>query len=210
MLREALLSLVLAVSALALVSAAPAPVGCDTFAALEDALQNDAGSGLDAPDTPADALRVASDGYYFGYLSTIGHANADREDWYVYAVPDATERMRANVTEAFPLVPGYAVDLAVYLQMFTLTVWPPNGGAPLSITSAGGTLVIPGPAPGDYLVRVSATTIHETDACDGSIASAAPPLATQARNHGMYLGCDPICAEGGPMHPMNVQTGLGL
>lgn len=210
MLREAILSLVLAVSALALVSAAPAPAGCDAIAAAEASLQSDAGSGSDAPDAPTDALRVNADGYYFAYLSSIGHANADREDWYVYAVSPERNAMNANITEAFPLVPAYEVDAPAYVQTFTLTVWPPTG-APLSITSTQGTLTIVEPAPGDYLVRVSTTTLYDTDACDSTAAGAAPPLAPAAqRNHGMYLGCEPICAEGGPMTPIFVDSRLGL
>ena len=212
MLREAILSLVLALGALALLPAAPAqPAACDALAGAEESLQNDAGYVGDAPDEPGDALRVHADGYYFGYLSAARYANADGEDWYVYAVPQGTERMRANVTEAFPVIPTYTADLPTYLQSFTLTLWPPDGSAPREILSTQGTLVLPDPVPGDYLVRVTATPLVDASACPAGMA---PPFVTElgvpARNHGMYLGCDPLCAEGGPMSPADLQASLSL
>lgn len=196
MLREAFVSVVLAACALALAPSAPAlPAGCDAVAFVEGSLQADAGVAGDAPDTPAGARPVLEDGYYSGYLSTVGHARADREDWYVYDVPAGIELMSANITWEFPVVPVYTVEAPTYMQVFTLTVYPPDGSAPRSVTPYDPTLEIPSPSPGAYLVRITATTAHELGACESGVAPPPAPAGTsQARNHGMYLGCDPLCA----------------
>lgn len=197
MLREAALTLVLLFSAtLALPSAPALPAACDAIAGAEESLQDDAQSGVDAPDAPQDALRVGSDGYYSGYLSAVGHATADREDWYVYAVPEGIDDMKVNVTVALPGDAYDATALPANLQAFLLTVFPPQG-APLMVSSYDGTLVIAEPASGDYLVRVTATTLVEIGSCGSGAPLASPASPASApRNHGFYLGCDPLCAEG--------------
>lgn len=198
------MSVVLLASVFALAPAVPAlPVaGCDAIAFAEESLQNDARGGGDAPDTADAPRRVEADGYYTGYLSAVGHANADREDWYVYAVPSGIEAMHANITSEFPIVPTYTVELPTHVQVFTLTVFPPDGSPPVSITPHDETLVISSPPSGEYLVRVTATTLREIDECGPAPAPPPAPAGTShARNHGFYLGCDPLCAEGGPMSP---------
>ncbi|HET6403064.1 MAG TPA: hypothetical protein VFH78_00330 [Candidatus Thermoplasmatota archaeon] len=198
MLREAFFSLVLAASALALLPSAPATQpACDALALTEGSLQHDAGAPGDAPDARDAPRRVSSDGYYAAYLSAVDHPDADLHDWYVYHVPEGTGTMDVNITWELPLLPIYTVELPTYVQTFTLTLYPPDGSAPRSVTPYDPTLTLVAPPAGDYLVHVSTRPVASADGCAPSgMAPLAPQQPMQLRNHGLYLGCNPVCAAG--------------
>ena len=70
-----------------------------------------------------------------------------------------------------------------------------SGGAPLATTPGAPTLTIPSPSPGEYLVRISTDAAYELDGCSaGSPVPPAPAGTSHSRNHGMYLGCNPVCS----------------
>ena len=191
MLREAVAAGILVV--LAFLPAAPASsLDCSAALALEESAQNDAESGDDAPDDAALALRIPHDAYYWAYLSALDHDAADLHDWYVFAVTPGTPSVMANVIVSAPGVPNemYLPDTA---QRFYLTMTAPDGVSQ-TVTSAGGAARFVDPVPGDYLIEIWTLPPASPVACEGAGSDLGTPGTPLARNHGLYVGCNPFCA----------------
>lgn len=192
MLREALAAGVLVLVLFA--PTAPAlPPDCTAALVAEESIQNDADSGDDAGDMPADALRVHYDDYYWAYLSGIDHAMSDVDDWYVFAVPEDRLSVMASVIVSAPGVPSdvYVPDAA---QRFHLALIAPDGSVQ-SVDSRGGSARFEHPAAGDYLIHISPHPSAMPVQCAGSSFDAEAPATPLARNHGLYVGCHPVCLD---------------
>lgn len=194
MVREVLVTLALAATFVAMMPLAPAlPTDCTAALVAEETLQNDAESGDDAPDAAPDALRIHYDDYYWGYLSVADHGpRSDVADRYVFFVPPGTERVMANVIVSAPGIPNEAY-LPDIVERFYLTLTSPDG-ASRTVSSEGGIAIFDDPISGDHLIEVSARPTGVPLACTGDPGDANTPGTTIARNHGLYVGCDPVCA----------------
>ena len=173
---------------------APAlPPDCTAALSVEESIQNDADSGNDAGDAPDAALRIFRDDYYWAYLSSVDHGASDINDWYVFAVPAGTLSIMANVIVSAPGVPSdvYIPDDA---QEFRLTLIAPDGTSK-TVTSAGGSARFQDPAVGDYLIRLWTAPTETPFPCTGAGGDAGTPATPMARNHGLYVGCHPVCAD---------------
>lgn len=193
MLREAILTLALVASIVAVAPFAPAlPPDCTMVLTAEESAQNDADSGDDAPDSADAALRIPRDDYYWGYLSVVDHTRADLADWYVFAVPPGTRSVMANVIVSAPAIPTEAY-LPDNVERFFLTLIAPDGSEE-TVSTAGGSATFLDPAPGDHLIKVWPQAKDVPFACSGTQSDIGAPATPLARNHGLYIGCNPICA----------------
>lgn len=176
------------------VPAVPAlPPGCDATLAVEESIQNDAESGGDAGDGPGAAVRILYDDYYWGYLSVFDQSASDTNDWYVFSVAPGTHALMASVLVSLPVVPNEAY-LPDNAQRFHLTLRAPDG-VEQTVTSAGGVARIVSPSQGDHHIRVWTLPPSAPYACEEQGADLGAPSTPIARNHGLYVGCDPVCAE---------------
>lgn len=190
--REAVAASILVL--LAFAPSAPAlPLDCSAALTVEESIQNDAESGSDAADAAEDAFRILYDGYYWGFLSAVESARADVRDWYVFAVTPGTRSLMANVIASVPAAAN-EVYLPDDLQRFYLTITAPDGESK-TVSSAGGVARFEEPIAGDYLIEIWTVPRDVPVACEGAGSDVGAPDTPIARNHGLYVGCHPVCAE---------------
>lgn len=187
---------------LAAAPSAPAALpGCDAalplLAAPTRAAQDDADSGRDAPDAADDPLGLAmgapKDGaqgeYYWGWLDPpVARDGADREDWYVVDLAPVPKVLMLE------LVSNYTVSdaMGAYGQ-FRATAYGP--GRVVELSSAAGRIELPDDG-GRWVVRVSTDLAAGGEAC-GAVAGGDASLPTSVlQNHGLYVGCRPVCVDG--------------
>ncbi|HVM44588.1 MAG TPA: hypothetical protein VM582_01535 [Candidatus Thermoplasmatota archaeon] len=188
--REAAITVALALALLTLAPAAPAlpESACDLAAVAEEAAQNDAGSGADAPDERASAWALPADDYYWAWLSPAQKGRTDTHDWYAFDVPAGRLSLMASVTANYSLL---------YVHSFYLALHPPDGGAPFLTSSEGVPISVPHPTPGRWLVELTASHAAYAEVCAPAAAqpTLGPAHTEVARNHGLYIGCNPVCLE---------------
>lgn len=190
--REAVAAGILAL--LAFAPSAPAlPLDCSAALTVEESIQNDAESGGDAADSAEGALRILYDDYYWGYLTAVERTRMDVRDWYVFAVTPGTLALMANVIASAPVVPNemYLPDDA---QRFYLTITAPDGESK-TVSSAGGVARFEDPIVGDHLIEIWTVPRDVPVACEGAGSDVDAPDTPIARNHGLYVGCHPVCLE---------------
>lgn len=198
----------LAVAALLAVSLPWATAGadppCDAAGPLLGAptrlAQDDAGTGADASDVAAGAraLEMAppADGeqgeYYWAWLDPpVARDGADAHDWYAVDLAEGAKVVM------FELVSNYTPSgKTMGYADFRATFHGPDGQVH-SIRSGEGKLEFADAAGGRWLAHVTPEDVLAgSTACAPGAAGATPTGGDEAfRNHGLYVGCRPVCLE---------------
>ncbi|HEV8361393.1 MAG TPA: hypothetical protein VGR28_13165 [Candidatus Thermoplasmatota archaeon] len=193
-------ALPLGLAALAIAASVALPMGiagvaCPAADPLK-LVQNDAGSGRDAGDTPAGAVPVGADGWQWGFVE--GPAPAlesgleDLHDWFYADVPpgphDVTTRVVAQVNHDF-FNDANQVVLLFWLEVFhegeaspfyEAAVWYP----PFTFQADGERV----------LLHVYFVPLLIQPLCQGQEAGpAVAPLPPEAQTYGAFFACAPLC-----------------
>lgn len=162
--------------------------------------QDDAGTGADAADAAEGALPLVmplpengtQGDYYWAWLDPhVTRDGADASDWYAIDLApgpkDVMLELVSNYTPAAKAM-GYAD--------FRATFHGPAGEV-LALRSGSGQVTFPDTAGGRWLAHVVPDgTLGGARAC--ASGGAAPPATggdETFRNHGLYVGCRPVCLE---------------
>lgn len=160
-----------------------------TCALLGDPLlvtQNDADSGQDAPDAYDHSLVLPEQDTIMGALQLPTGAG-DPSDWYGLRVGEE------HKTVMVELKPYSHDDLMDWGDLFVVDVVPPGTDTPIATVPMEGGLVSFTAQPGlwNFGVRF-ADTFDKACADSGGLVKLDPAFTT----YYLYIGCDPVCAEG--------------
>lgn len=195
---ELVVGVALVLATFALAAPAAADVHCEApWGVTHSApVQDDALRGFDAGDAPEDAILLPGHGDYPGFVDPVRRDGGDLEDWYAFELPPSG----ADTRYRFSVARDYTTPF--YVGAFQMEVFEPGVEVPLVTDVDSPAISRTDAAGGTWLVRVTAIPAADVYSC-GQSAPIAPglgmPGATSAvaRNHWIYFGCEPFCADAG-------------